>query len=50
MQALVPHSAGAASGQEEIPHVQGQEWRLCFAGLTMQRYPTFKVRKAPVRW
>ena len=28
--------AGVASGQEEIPHIQGQEQWLCFAGAVMK--------------
>ena len=43
------HGAGAAGNGEEIPHVQGQERRLCFAGLTIRRYPKSKVRETPVR-
>ena len=36
-------------GWEELPHVQGKEWRLCFAGAAMKRFPTSKVREAQVR-
>ena len=35
---------------EEIPLVQGKEQRLPFAGATMKRYPTPKVRETQVRW
>ena len=35
---------------EEIPLVQGKEQRLNFAGATMKRYPTSKVRETQVRW
>ena len=34
------------TGYEEIPHVQGQEQQICFAGLAMKRYPTSKVRSS----
>ena len=34
----------------EIPHVQGQEQWLRFAGPAERRYPTFKVRETPVGW
>ena len=33
-----------------IPHIQGQKWWLHFAGPTVKRYPTSKVRETPVRW
>ena len=36
-------------GQEELPHVQGKERRLCFARAAVKRYPTFKVRETQVR-
>ena len=32
--------------REELPHVQGKEQWLCFAGAAMKRYPTSKVREA----
>ena len=35
---------------EEIPLVQGKEQRLHFAGATVKRYPTTKVRETQVRW
>ena len=37
-------------GGEEIPLVQGKEQRLSFAGATVKRYPTSKVRETQVRW
>ena len=36
-------------GWEELPHVQGKEWRLCFAGAAMKRYHMSKVRETQVR-
>ena len=35
-------------GPEELPHVQGKEPRLCFAGAVVKRYPTPKVRETQV--
>ena len=35
---------------EEIPLVQGKEQWLHFAGATVKRYPTSKVRETQVRW
>ena len=43
------HGAGAASGHEEIPHVQGQERWLHLAGPAVRRYHMSKVRETPVR-
>ena len=37
-------------GCEEIPLVQGKEQRLRFAGASLKRYPTYKVRETQVRW
>ena len=34
-------------GGEDIPLVQDKEQRLCFAGATVKRYPTSKVRDTP---
>ena len=34
---------------EEIPHIQGKEQWLQFAGAAMKRYPTYKVRETQVR-
>ena len=39
----------SSGGREEIPHVQGKEQRLCFAGAAVKTYPTSKVRETPVR-
>ena len=36
-------------GGEDIPLVQDKEQRLCFAGATVKRYPTSKVREIQVR-
>ena len=36
-------------GGEEIPLVQGKEQWLCFAGATVKRYHTPKVRETQVR-
>ena len=45
-----PISKVRGGGQEELPHIQGKEQQLCFAGAAMKRYPTSKVRETPVRW
>ena len=34
---------------EDIPLIQGKEQRLCFAGATVKKYPTSKVRETQVR-
>ena len=31
-------------GREELPHIQGKEQRLSFAGAAVKRYPTSTVR------
>ena len=36
--------------QEELPHVQGKERRLCFAGAAVKRYPMSKVKETQGRW
>jgi len=36
-------------GGEAIPHVQGKEQWLHFAGATVKRYPTPKIRETQVR-
>ena len=36
--------------REDIPHIQGKEQQLCFAGAAGKRYPTSKVRETQVRW
>ena len=40
----------SSSSHEEIPHIQGKEQQLYFAGAAMKRYPMSKVRETPVRW
>ena len=35
--------------QEELPHVQGQEQWLHFAGAAVKRYPMSKVKETQVR-
>ena len=46
----LPYTSNVRSGsREEIPHVQGKEQWLHFAGAAVKRYPTSKVRKTPVR-
>ena len=37
-------------GGEKIPLTQGKEQWLHFAGATVKRYPTPKVRETQVRW
>ena len=39
----------SSGGPEEIPHVQGKEQQLYFAGAAVKRYPPSKVRETPVR-
>ena len=36
-------------GREELPHVQGKEQQMHFAGAAMKRFPTSKVRETQVR-
>ena len=38
-----------SGGHEDIPHLQGQEQWLCFAGAAVKRYPMSKLRETPVR-
>ena len=38
------------SGLEELPHIQGKEQRLHFAGAAVKRDPTSKARETQVRW
>ena len=45
-----PRAKVSSGGHEEIPHVQGKEQWLCFAGAAMKRYLTSKVREIPGRW
>ena len=44
------HVQGQEGGGKEIPLVQGKEQRLHFAGATVKRDPTSKVRETQVRW
>ena len=44
-----PMSEVRGSGRKELPHVQGKEQRLRFAGAALKRYPTPKVRETQVR-
>ena len=39
-----PTSNVKSSGREEIPHVEGKEQQLHFAGAAVKRYPTSEVR------
>ena len=39
-----------SGGCEEIPHVQGKEQRLRFAGAVVKRHSMSKVIEAPVGW
>ena len=43
-----PTSKGRGGGREELPHVQGKEQQLCFAGAALKGY-TSKVRETQVR-
>ena len=38
------------SSREELPHVQGKEQQLCFAGAAAKKYYMSKVRETQVRW
>ena len=44
-----PTSKVRSISHEELPHIQGKEQRLCFAGAAVKRYPTSKVRETQVR-
>ena len=46
----LPTSKVKGGSQEELPHVQGKEQRLCFSGAAVKRYPMSKVRETQVRW
>ena len=46
----LPQPDVRGTGWEGLPHVQGKEQRLRFAGAAMKRYPTAKVRENQVRW
>ena len=43
------HVEGQEGQREEISLTQGKEQWLCFAGATVKRYPTPKVRETQVR-
>ena len=45
----VSHVQGQGRGQEELPHVQGKEQQLRFAGAVVKRYPKSKIRETQVR-
>ena len=40
---------GWGGSQEALPHFQGKERLLHFAGAAVKRYPTSKVRETQVR-
>ena len=42
-------SSGCGSAGAELPHVQGEEQQLGFAGAAVKRHPTSKVRETQVR-
>ena len=44
-----PMSKIRGNSREELPHVQGKEQKLNFAGAAMKRYPTSKVRETQVK-
>ena len=44
-----PTSKVRGGGREKIPHVQGKEWWLRFAGAAVKRYPMSKIRETQVR-
>ena len=45
------HTSKVRGGSwEELRQVRGKEQRLCFAGVSMKRYPMSKVRELQVRW
>ena len=37
-------------GRKELPHIQGKEQLLRFAGAAVKRYPMPKIRETQVRW
>ena len=41
-----PTSKDRGSDREELPHIQGKEQWLCFAGAAVKRYPTSMVEKS----
>ena len=42
-------SKARGSSREELPHIQGKEQWLHFAGAGEKRYPMSKVRETQVR-
>ena len=44
-----PMSKVRSRGCEEIPHIQGKELWLHFAGTAVKRYPMCKIRETQVR-
>ena len=38
------------SSQEELPHIQGKEQQVHFAGAAVKRYSTSKVRETQIGW
>ena len=49
LDASYPTSKVRSGSHEELPHVQGKEQWLHFAGAAVKRYPTSKVRETQVR-
>ena len=45
-----PTSKDSSGGREKIPHIQGKEQRLHFAGVAVKKYPMSKVRETLIRW
>ena len=41
---------GRGGGPDELPHIRGKEWGLCFARAAVKRDPMSKVRETQVRW
>ena len=44
------HVEGQEGQREEIPLIQDKEQWLQFAGASVKRYPTPKVRETQVKW
>ena len=44
-----PRSKVSSGSHEEIPHIQGKEQWLRFAGAAVKKYPTNKVKETQVR-
>ena len=45
-----PTSKIRGGSREELPHIQGKEQWLSFAGPDMKRYPMSKVRETIEKW